>query len=93
MAKLNEITDENFKKEVLENPKPYVVTHSALSYCEPCRMLHKILTNHYTQYPEQYQMTSSYSPVVPLSPQPIHSPQKRRCLIHSECKSSKISCI
>ena len=45
MAKLNEITDENFKKEVLENPRPYVVTYSALSYCAPCQELHRILEN------------------------------------------------
>ena len=43
MAKLNEITDVNFKKEVLENSKPYVVTYSALSYCQPCIQLHKTL--------------------------------------------------
>ena len=45
MTKLNEITDENFKKEVLENPRPYVVTYSALSYCQPCQQLHRILEN------------------------------------------------
>ena len=45
MGKLNEITDENFKTEVLENSKPYVVTYSALSYCQPCIQLHKILKN------------------------------------------------
>ena len=43
MAKLNEITDENFKKEVLESTKPYVVTYSALSYCQPCVQLNNIL--------------------------------------------------
>ena len=51
MAKLNEITDENFKKEVLENPKPYVVTYSALSYCVPCQQLHKILENEVLKHP------------------------------------------
>ena len=45
MSKLNEITDENFQKEVLENSKPYVVTYSALSYCQPCIQLHKVLKN------------------------------------------------
>ena len=43
MGKLNEITDENFQKEVLENTKPYVVTYSALSYCQPCIELHNLL--------------------------------------------------
>ena len=43
MGKLNEITDENFKTEVLKSSKPYVVTYSALSYCQPCIQLHKIL--------------------------------------------------
>ena len=43
MGKLNEITDENFQKEVLESTKPYVVTYSALSYCQPCIQLHKLL--------------------------------------------------
>ena len=43
MGKLNEITDENFKIEVLKSTKPYVVTYSALSYCQPCIQLHKIL--------------------------------------------------
>ena len=51
MAKLNEITDENFKKEVLESSKPYVVTYSALSYCQPCHQLHKILQNEVLNHP------------------------------------------
>ena len=51
MAKLNEITDENFKKEVLENSKPYVVTYSALSYCQPCVQLHKILESEVINHP------------------------------------------
>ena len=51
MAKLNEITDENFKKEVLENPRPYVVTYSALSYCQPCQQLHRILENEVLNHP------------------------------------------
>ena len=51
MKKLNGITDENFKKEVLENPKPYVVTYSALSYCAPCQQLHKILENEVINHP------------------------------------------
>jgi len=45
MGKLNEITDENFQKEVMENSKPYVVTYSALSYCQPCIQLHNLLKN------------------------------------------------
>ena len=51
MTKLNEITDENFKKEVLENPKPYVVTYSALSYCQPCIQLHNILKSEVINHP------------------------------------------
>ncbi|MDC0059617.1 thioredoxin [Pelagibacteraceae bacterium] len=51
MSKLNEITDENFKKEVLESSKPYVVTYSALSYCMPCRQLHKILESEVVNHP------------------------------------------
>ena len=51
MAKLNEITDENFKKEVLESVKPYVVTYSALSYCQPCKQLHQILENEIVNHP------------------------------------------
>ncbi len=51
MAELKEITDDNFKKEVLENTKPYVVTYSALSYCQPCVQLHKILTTEVVNHP------------------------------------------
>ncbi len=51
MGKLNEITDENFKTEVLENTKPYVVTYSALSYCQPCIQLHKILKDEVINHP------------------------------------------
>ena len=51
MKKLNEITDENFKKEVLESSRPYVVTYSALSYCQPCQQLHNILQNEVLNHP------------------------------------------
>ena len=51
MAKLNEITDQNFKTEVLESTKPYVVTYSALSYCQPCIQLHEILKNEIINHP------------------------------------------
>ena len=51
MGKLNEITDDNFKKEVLESSKPYVVTYSALSYCQPCHQLHNILQNEVLNHP------------------------------------------
>ena len=51
MGKLNEITDENFQKEVLESTKPYVVTYSALSYCQPCIQLHKILKDEVINHP------------------------------------------
>jgi len=43
MAKLNDITDDNFKNEVLKSSKPYCVTYSALSFCAPCKVLHKTL--------------------------------------------------
>jgi thioredoxin 1 len=43
MPELKEITDENFKSEVLESKKPYCVTYSALSYCMPCKQLHRTL--------------------------------------------------
>jgi len=51
MGKLNEITDENFKTEVLESSKPYVVTYSALSYCQPCVQLHNILKDEVINHP------------------------------------------
>ena len=51
MGKLNEITDQNFKTEVLESTKPYVVTYSALSYCQPCIALHKILKDEIINHP------------------------------------------
>ena len=51
MGKLNEITDQNFKTEVLESTKPYVVTYSALSYCQPCIQLHKILKDEVINHP------------------------------------------
>ncbi len=51
MGKLNEITDENFKTEVLKSSKPYVVTYSALSYCQPCIQLHKILKSDVINHP------------------------------------------
>ena len=51
MGKLNEITDENFKTEVLKSTKPYVVTYSALSYCQPCIQLHKILKGEVINHP------------------------------------------
>jgi len=43
MAELKEITDENFEKEVLNNPKYTSCTFSALSWCQPCKVLHGIL--------------------------------------------------
>ena len=51
MAKLFEITDENFKKEVLENSKPYSVTFSDVSFCAPCRQLHEILQKEVINHP------------------------------------------
>ena len=43
MAKLHEITDQNFEKEVIQSKKNWSVTYSALSYCQPCRILHNTL--------------------------------------------------
>ena len=40
MATLKDITDENFEKEVLNNSKYTSVTFSALSWCQPCKILH-----------------------------------------------------
>jgi len=51
MAKLNEITDENFNKEVLKSTKPYVVTYSALSYCQPCVQLNNTLKSDVINHP------------------------------------------
>ena len=51
MAKLNDITDENFKNEVLESSKPYCVTYSALSFCAPCKVLHKTLEEEVIKHP------------------------------------------
>ncbi len=45
MAKLHEITDQNFQKEVIESKKNWAVVYSALSYCEPCKILHNTLQN------------------------------------------------
>ena len=45
MAELKEITDQNYKKEVIESDDVWSVTFSALSYCQPCKALHKILTH------------------------------------------------
>ena len=45
MTKLHEITDQNFEKEVVESKKNWSVTYSALSYCQPCHVLHKTLEN------------------------------------------------
>ena len=43
MAKLHEITDQNFEKEVIQSKKNWSLTFSALSYCQPCKILHKTL--------------------------------------------------
>ena len=43
MSKLHEITDENFEKEVVQSKKNWSVTYSALSYCQPCKVLHQTL--------------------------------------------------
>ena len=43
MAKLHEITDQNFEKEVIQSKKNWSITFSGLSFCAPCKVLHKTL--------------------------------------------------
>ena len=43
MAELKEITDENYEKEVMQSDSIWAVTFSALSFCQPCKMLHPVL--------------------------------------------------
>jgi thioredoxin-like negative regulator of GroEL len=43
MAELKEITDQNYKKEVIESEDIWAISFSALSYCAPCRALHNVL--------------------------------------------------
>jgi thioredoxin-like negative regulator of GroEL len=43
MAELKEITDQNYKKEVIESEDIWAISFSALSYCAPCKALHEVL--------------------------------------------------
>tara|TARA_B100001996_G_C18666225_1_gene594988 strand:+ start:316 stop:651 length:336 start_codon:yes stop_codon:yes gene_type:complete len=43
MAKLHEITDQNFEKEVIQSKKNWSVTFSGLTFCAPCKVHHKML--------------------------------------------------
>jgi thioredoxin-like negative regulator of GroEL len=43
MAELKNITDENYEKEVMQSEDIWCVTFSALSFCQPCKMLHPVL--------------------------------------------------
>ena len=43
MAELKELTDENYEKEVINSKDIWCVTFSALSFCQPCRMLHPVI--------------------------------------------------
>jgi len=43
MAELKEITDENYEKEVMQSDSVWSITFSALSFCQPCKMLHPVL--------------------------------------------------
>ncbi len=42
MAELKELTDENYE-EVINSKDIWCVTFSALSFCQPCRMLHPVI--------------------------------------------------
>ena len=43
MSELKDITDENYEKEVMQSEDIWCVTFSALSFCQPCKMLHPVL--------------------------------------------------
>tara|TARA_B100001093_G_C26830425_1_gene1015866 strand:- start:1767 stop:2105 length:339 start_codon:yes stop_codon:yes gene_type:complete len=45
MSELKEITDQNYEKEVMQSDEIWSVTFSALSFCQPCKMLHPVLEN------------------------------------------------
>ncbi|MFL2890029.1 MAG: thioredoxin family protein [Pelagibacteraceae bacterium] len=45
MAELKQITDENYEKDVMQSEDIWCVTFSALSFCQPCKMLHPIIEN------------------------------------------------
>lgn len=45
MSELKNITDENYEKEVIQSEDVWCVTFSALSFCQPCKMLHPVLEN------------------------------------------------
>ena len=45
MAELKKLTDENYEKEVINSKDIWCVTFSALSFCQPCKMLHPVIEN------------------------------------------------
>ena len=45
MAELKKLTDENYEEEVINSKDIWCVTFSALSFCQPCKMLHPVIEN------------------------------------------------
>ena len=43
MAELIQITDNNYEKEIHQSNDIWCVTFSALSFCQPCKMLHPVI--------------------------------------------------
>ena len=43
MSDLIQITDKNYEKEIHQSDDIWCVTFSALSFCQPCKMLHPVI--------------------------------------------------
>ena len=43
MSDLIQITDKNYEKEIHQSDDIWCVTFSALSFCQPCKMLHQVI--------------------------------------------------
>ena len=43
MSDLIQITDDNYEKEIHQSNDIWCVTFSALSFCQPCKMLHPVI--------------------------------------------------
>ena len=43
MSELIQITDDNYEKEIYQSNDIWCVTFSALSFCQPCKMLHPVI--------------------------------------------------
>ena len=43
MSDLIQITDKNYEKEIHQSNDIWCVTFSALSFCQPCKMLHPVI--------------------------------------------------